>query len=146
MTERPESEEDALETTAQRSALMKRVRREDTEPELAVRKLLWSTGARYRINVGDLPGSPDVANKTRSKAIFVHGCFWHFHQDCPRGSLPDRNRDYWREKFEKNRERDRRKTKELEDRGFDVLVVWECELDDPESLRRRLHDFWYDDA
>lgn len=146
MTERPESEEDALETTPQRSALMKRVRREDTEPELAVRKLLWSTGARYRINVGDLPGSPDVANETRSKAIFVHGCFWHFHQDCPRGSLPDRNRDYWREKFEKNRERDRRKTKELEDRGFDVLVVWECELDNPESLRRRLHDFWYDDA
>lgn len=138
--------EGSLETTAQRSALMKRVRRKDTEPELAVRTLLWSTGARYRVNVDGLPGTPDIVNKSRKKALFVHGCFWHFHQDCPRGTLPDRNRDYWRVKFEKNKERDRRKTKDLEDRGFDVLVVWECELDQPETLRQRLQSFWYDDA
>lgn len=125
---------------------MKRVRREDTEPELAVRTLLWSTGARYRVNVDDLPGTPDIANKARSKAIFVHGCFWHFHDECPRGRLPERNREFWRKKFERNRERDRRKAKQLEDRGFDVLVVWECDLEPPESLRRELHAFWYDDA
>lgn len=146
MSEPDDRAEGSVETTAQRSALMKRVGREDTEPELAVRRLLWSTGARYRVNVGDLPGTPDIANKSRSKAIFVHGCFWHFHRDCPRGTLPERNRDFWKEKFDRNKERDRRKTRALEDQGFDVLVVWECDLDEPAVLRHRLRAFWYDDA
>lgn len=123
---------------------MSRVRREDTEPEQAVRRLLWDAGGRYRLNVSGLPGSPDIANKSRAKAIFVHGCFWHFHQACDRGTIPDRNRSYWKSKFRKNRERDRRKVEQLREAGFDVLVVWECELDDPRKLRRRLADFWFD--
>lgn len=133
-----------FDTTAERSALMKRVRSEGTEPELAVRKLLYSAGGRYRVNVEDLPGSPDIANKSRSKAIYVHGCFWHFHRGCNRASIPERNSEYWRQKFERNRERDRRKREELTDKGFDVLVVWECELESPRSLLDRLRTFWFD--
>lgn len=134
-----------LETTEQRSALMRRIRRQGTDPERAVSRILWSLGARYRLNVEDLPGRPDIANKSRSKVIFVHGCFWHFHEDCPRGALPRRNREFWREKFQRNKERDARKKASLEDRGFDVAIVWECELDDPEVLRDRLASFWFEE-
>lgn len=134
-----------VDTTPERSALMKKVRRENTEPEQAVRSLLWHAGARYRLNVGDLPGSPDVANKSRGKAVFVHGCFWHHHEDCGSGTIPDRNRSYWEQKFRKNKERDRRKVRDLEERGFDVLVVWECELEEPERLEERLEAFWFED-
>lgn len=125
---------------------MKSVRREDTEPEEAVRKLLWHGGGRYRANVSDLPGSPDIANKSREKAIFVHGCFWHCHRECDRGTIPDRNSAYWEEKFRKNRERDEQKIQSLTESGFDVLVVWECELDDPEQLDVRLERFWFNDS
>lgn len=135
-----------FDTTPERSALMKRVRREGTEPELAVRKLLHSAGGRYRLNVEDLPGSPDIANKSRAKAIFVHGCFWHFHEGCDRASIPDRNSGYWRQKFKGNRERDQRKREALNAEGFDVLVVWECELEDPWSLRDRLRSFWFNES
>lgn len=133
-----------IETTRERSELMKSIRREDTGPEQAVRKLLWRVGGRYRVNVSDLPGSPDIANKSRKKAIFVHGCFWHFHRDCDRGTIPERNRTYWKRKFRKNRERDEQKVKTLAERGFDVLVVWECELNQADKLKVRLEQFWYD--
>lgn len=122
---------------------MKKVRQADTGPEQAVRSLLWDFGARYRVNVSDLPGSPDIANKSRHKAVFVHGCFWHFHEDCPRGIIPQRNRNFWEEKLHRNKERDRRKENALRAAGFDVLVVWECELDDPTELRDRLETFWF---
>lgn len=135
-----------LETTQERSELMQKVRRENTEPEQTVRSLLWSTGARYRTQVTDLPGTPDVANKSRRKAIFVHGCFWHAHEGCEQSSVPKRNREFWVDKFRRNRERDRRKRRNLENRGFEVLVVWECELDQPEQLRSRLNEFWFDES
>jgi len=131
-----------LEPTARRSALMKRVRQRDTEPEWAVRRSLWSIGARYRVNVRGLPGSPDVANRARRKAIFVHGCFWHFHEGCDRGRLPKRNRAFWKKKLEGNRARDASKVEQLGALGFDVLTLWECELAD-EALLSRLHDFWF---
>lgn len=124
---------------------MKKIRRENTDPEQAVRKLLWNTGARYRLNVSDLPGSPDVANKSRGKAVFVHGCFWHHHRDCDKATVPERNRSYWADKFRENKERDARKVASLRDEGFDVLVVWECELDEPRKVRRRLDEFWFDE-
>lgn len=132
-----------FETTPERSELMKQVRREGTEPEQAVRSLLTELGARYRLNVSSLPGSPDIANKSRGKAIFVHGCFWH-HHSCNRGTIPDRNHEYWEEKFEKNQQRDDRKTETLREAGFDVLVVWECELEEPEEVLDRLSAFWFD--
>lgn len=123
---------------------MKRVRREGTEPELRVRRLLWDTGARYRVNVSDLPGSPDIANKSRGKAIFVHGCFWHHHMECARGRIPSRNETFWSEKLKRNKRRDAAKRAALEEHGFEVLVVWECELDDPVGLQQRLRDFWFE--
>ena len=113
-----------IQTTAARSALMKRIRRERTNPEETVCRVLWSLGARYRRNVRDLPGTPDIANKSRRKAIFVHGCFWHAHEDCVRGQLPKRNRAFWSRKFDRNRRRDMRTQKVLKAQGFEILVVW----------------------
>lgn len=138
--------DEELETTRRRSELMKRVRREGTEPELKVRQLLWHTGARFRVNVSDLPGTPDIANKSKGKAIFVHGCFWHHHRQCPRGTIPNRNEDYWKRKFRRNKERDLRKKEALNEAGFDVLIVWECDLKDPAGLQTRMRGFWFDDA
>ena len=135
-----------MKTTPQRSALMRRVRREDTRPEQAVRQILWDLGGRYRKNVPGLPGRPDIANKDRKLAIFVHGCFWHFHEQCERGRIPVRNREFWQEKFAANRSRDLRKKQQLEELGFRVLVVWECELQDRSSLAGRLRSFWFTEA
>ena len=132
-----------LRTTQARSALMKRVRRERTTPEQQVCRLLWSLGARYRRNVSDLPGTPDVANKSRAKAVFVHGCFWHFHEGCRRGRIPRRNRSFWATKLHENRRRDIRKLRSLRALGYDVLVVWECEIAHPEDLLQRLRSFWF---
>ena len=133
-----------LPTTPERSALMSRVRQKGTSAELAVRKTLHGLGARYRTNVRYLPGSPDIANKSKRKALFVHGCFWHYHKGCPRGTVPKRNSAYWEEKLERNRERDRQKTEALSGLGYDILVVWECDLAHPERLERRLHRFWFE--
>ena len=113
-----------------------------TAPELAVRRILTSLGAHYRVNVRGLPGRPDIANKSRRKAVFVHGCFWHFHEDCARGRLPSRNRSFWESKLRRNRERDAEKVQALVGEGFDVLVVWECELADPQILCGKLERFW----
>jgi len=123
---------------------MGRVRHEGTEAELRVRRILHGLGARYRVNVHSLPGSPDIANKTRRKAIFVHGCFWHHHVGCPKAGLPKVNREFWRKKFADNRARDERKEEALRSRGIDTLVVWECELNNEEALSKRLRRFWFD--
>jgi len=89
-----------------RSAVMRRVKGRDTAPELRVRRLLWSLGARYRLARADLPGKPDIVLPGRRLAIFVHGCFWHGH-DCARGGrVPKANRDYWVGKIARNRTRD----------------------------------------
>lgn len=109
--------------------------------------LLWELGVRYRLNHPSLPGRPDFANRSRGWAVFVHGCFWHGHRDCRKtkggkaGRVPKTNRAYWSEKIEANRERDRRKSRELADLGLRVLEVWECELRDPASLRAKLEEF-----
>lgn len=129
----------------QRSALMKRVRQKDTAPEMTVRKVLTDMGARFRTNVKDLPGSPDIANKSRKKAIFVHGCFWHGHQNCSKHTLPKNNQDFWKEKFKANIERDNRKIQGLKALGFDVIVVWQCDLRDHSALETSLRRFWFSD-
>ena len=117
---------------------MKRQRRRNTRPEILVRRLLHRLGHRFRIGNRDLPGSPDLANRTRRWALFVHGCYWHQHPGCPRATVPRRNREWWLGKFEDNRRRDRRKEEQLRDAGFRVLVVWECETRDLEGLGARL--------
>ena len=121
---------------------MKRVRQKGTRPETIVRRLLTAIGARYRLNARGLPGRPDVSNQARRKAVFVHGCFWHHHGTCGRGRIPGTNREYWTDKLRANVERDHRKMRELCELGFDVLVLWECELSNEAAVRERLQAFW----
>src|SRR5580658_2354566 len=120
-----------------RSAVMRRVKGRDTAPELRVRRLLWSLGARYRLGRADLPGKPDIVLAGRRLAIFVHGCFWHGH-DCARGArVPKANRDYWVGKVGRNRVRDGAARFALEAAGWRVEVIWECELKDLPALKVR---------
>jgi DNA mismatch endonuclease, patch repair protein len=122
---------------------MKRVRQKGTNLEQLVRQALTASGAHYRLNVQGLPGRPDIANKRRKKAIFVHGCFWHHHTGCRRGRIPAQNREFWAEKLRKNVERDQLKARALDELGFEVLILWECEMRDVQALGHRLRDFWF---
>ena len=120
-----------------RSAVMRRVKSSATKPELAVRRLIWSLGGRYRLNRADLPGKPDIVLAGRRLAIFVHGCFWHGH-DCARGArVPKANRGYWVGKVARNRARDAATRAALAALGWRVETVWECELKDQTALRGR---------
>lgn len=115
---------------------MARVKSKDTKPELAVRRLLWSMGYRYRLHARDLPGRPDLVFRGRKKVIFVHGCFWHRHPDpgCKLARLPKSRRDFWESKLQANLERDQRHVAQLRADGWDVLVLWECQLGDLDRL------------
>lgn len=118
----------------QRSFAMGRVKQKDTRPEIVVRRLLHAEGFRFRLHRKDLPGTPDIVLPKYKSAIFVHGCFWHGH-DCKRGRLPETRTEFWREKQQRNQDRDRRVARELTESGFRVLTVWECETKDTEALR-----------
>lgn len=120
------------------SARMGLVRQRGTRPELLVRSALSALGHRFRLNNRDLPGSPDIANRCRRWAVFVHGCFWHRH-GCKATTTPGRNREFWEAKFQRNAARDRRSLEALQARGYTVVVIWECETKrDPERVRDRL--------
>ena len=127
-------------TPERRSALMKSVQTKDTGPERRVRSLLHRLGYRFRLHRRDLPGTPDIVLAGRNAVIFVHGCFWHAH-GCRIGQAPVSKLEYWGPKLGKNRERDRRKVRELRRLGWRVLTVWQCELSNPEQLTRRLTRF-----
>ena len=133
--------ETEAEPSAERRALMARVRRQDTEPELAVRQVLYKLGYRYRLHRSDLPGTPDICFPGRKKAIFVHGCFWHRHPGCRRASTPKTRTSFWSEKFAQNVARDRRKVTELRRLGWEALVVWECQTEDQSDVSVLLADF-----
>ena len=127
-----------LTTTGAVSVRMGKVRQHATAPELAVRRIVYARGLRYTLNNRDLPGSPDLANRSRRFAIFVHGCFWHRHAGCVRASIPKRNRSFWCEKFAYNVRRDRRATAALRKLGYCVVVIWECQATDRSVLAREL--------
>lgn len=112
---------------AVRSKNMSHIRSTETKPEVAVRKYLFSHGFRYRKNVRKMPGCPDIVLPKYRTVIFVNGCFWHKH-DCPRFVWPSSNVEYWRKKIERNVERDTMNYRHLENAGWNVLVVWECQL------------------
>jgi len=114
-------------TPEERSYNMSRIRSTNTRPEEIVRKYLFSEGFRYRKNVSVLPGKPDIVLKKYKTVIFVNGCFWHKH-NCSRFKWPTSNVEYWRQKILKNVERDRDNQSKLEKDGWNVIVVWECEL------------------
>lgn len=122
-----------------RSYAMRQVRSRDTTPELRVREILCSLGQRgYRMHRRDLPGAPDIVWMSRRRALFVHGCFWHGHR-CKRGRrMPATNQPYWSAKILRNRARDVRARATLRRFGWQVLVVWECELRNPARLAAKL--------
>jgi DNA mismatch endonuclease (patch repair protein) len=123
-----------------RSEIMRRVRRKDTPQELEVRRMLYGMGYRYRINVKGLPGTPDIAIRSRRKAIFVHGCFWHRH-NCYLATTPKTSVEFWQTKFEQNVERDKRNERMLKTLGWTVMTVWQCQLEKPDLLKKRLKRF-----
>ena len=120
------------------SRRLARMPQRDTSPELAVRRHLTKAGIRYRTRNRDLPGSPDLANRRGRWALFVHGCFWHRHPDCPRATTPTRNQRFWLDKFAANTRRDERVLSELRSQGFLTAVVWECETVTAERLAQTL--------
>ena len=130
-------------TPEQRSERMSRVRRADTKPEMIVRRLVHGMGFRYRLHDGKLPGQPDLAFKSRRKVIFVHGCFWHLHR-CKRYRMPKTRLDFWEPKLTGNVERDRRARTLLKKAGWNILVLWECELGKTDALRTKIRTFLED--
>ncbi|MER0238941.1 DNA mismatch endonuclease Vsr [Fulvimarina sp. MAC8] len=123
-----------------RSELMRRVRRKDTTPELAVRRALTALGVRYRLQAKDLSGRPDIVNRKRKLAIFVHGCFWHRHPGCRLASTPKTRTEFWEAKFARNVERDRKAIENLKADGWKVIVVWECETRNQDGLEKLLNE------
>lgn len=128
-------------SSAARSRNMARVRQKDTAPEFLVRRALRRLGYGYRLHSKELPGKPDLVFRSRRKVIFVHGCFWHSHQGCKRATKPQSNQAFWEAKLKRNVERDRTNIAALEQGGWQVLTLWQCELTDGEALNRRLIGF-----
>lgn len=120
---------------------MSRVSGKNTKPELVVRTLLHNMGYRFRLHRNDLPGKPDITLPKHKRIILVHGCFWHGHQDCPRAKRPSTNVDFWREKLDKNIERDKANINKLKQLGWDILTVWTCEVKETEKLTNKILSF-----
>jgi DNA mismatch endonuclease, patch repair protein len=126
---------------AARSHNMRAIKSRNTQPELAVRRLVFGLGLRFRIHRRDLPGSPDLVLPRHKCVIFVHGCFWHRHL-CKAGqACPATNRVFWDRKFDQNKLRDRKVKSALSAAGWRVLTVWECQTRKPEELRQRIQSF-----
>lgn len=123
----------------ERSHNMSRIRNKNTIPELLLRSFLHRMGFRFRLHRKDLPGKPDIVLPKYKTVIFVHGCFWHRHSGCKRATTPSTNTEYWEEKFRKNVERDEKNRVELEALGWQVMVVWECEIKNAETREKTLN-------
>ena len=124
----------------QRRRIMQAVGTKNTGPEMKVRRILHALGLRFRLHRKDLPGKPDIVLPRHRKVIFVHGCFWHAH-GCAKGQPPKSPPDYWLPKLARNVERDRTKKEQLESLGWQVLVLWQCEIKESEQLAARLQAF-----
>jgi DNA mismatch endonuclease, patch repair protein len=126
---------------AKRSLIMSAVHSKDTKPEMAVRKIVYALGYRYRLHDKGLPGKPDLVFTSLHKAIFVHGCLWHRHSRCRYATTPKTHTSFWETKFNSNVARDRRSRHEMKQMGWSVLTVWQCELKNAEKLTERLNEF-----
>lgn len=126
-----------------RSRNMAAIRSKGMKPERVVRSLVHGMGYRYRLHRKGLPGKPDLVFGPKRKVIFVHGCFWHQHDDpaCKIARQPKSNLGYWNEKLSRNVNRDQRNQADLEGQGWSVLVIWECETKDVEALKAKLKRF-----
>lgn len=116
-----------------RSYNMSRIRGKDTKPEIIVRKFLHANGFRYRLHVNNLPGKPDIVLSKYNTVIFVHGCFWHAHEGCKYFKIPQTKTEWWKEKLFGNKKRDEMHIGQLKNMGWNVIVVWECELKSKEK-------------
>jgi DNA mismatch endonuclease (patch repair protein) len=124
-----------------RSEIMRRVKSTDTKPEIVVRKMIHAMGFRFRLHRKDFPGTPDIVLPRHKKVILVHGCFWHGH-DCPAGrKTPKSNIKYWNQKLQRNSLRDVENLAKLKALGWDVLILWECDIRRPEKVWRQLERF-----
>ena len=121
-----------------RSELMANIRGSDTAPECAVRRIAHRMGLRFRLRRKNLPGRPDLVFPKHRLAVFVHGCFWHQHDGCRYAHIPKSRTEYWKAKFARNIERDKENEEALRSLGWNVLVVWECEVGDEEGVGERL--------
>jgi DNA mismatch endonuclease (patch repair protein) len=128
-------------STARRSANMSRIRSKDTKPELLIRRMLHGLGYRYSLHRRDLPGVPDLVFPSRKKVILVHGCFWHQHKGCSDGRPPKSRKEYWLPKLLRNVERDGRNISKLRRNKWSVILLWECEIANVDSIRKRLVHF-----
>jgi DNA mismatch endonuclease, patch repair protein len=125
----------------ERSALMRRIKSKDTVPEVLVRKLIFSMGYRYRLHTGKLQGNPDIVFQSLHKIIFINGCFWHQHKGCKGSHIPKSNIDYWQPKLGKTVKRDLANRRKLIKDGWDVLVIWECEINNIAKLKKMITMF-----
>ena len=112
----------------QRSRNMSAIKSKNTKPEIAVRKLLHSMGYRFRLHRKDLPGSPDIVLPKYKTVIFVHGCFWHRHENCKYASTPKTRKEFWNKKFNDNILRDKKNLEILSSLGWKIIIIWECEI------------------
>jgi len=128
-------------SSSRRSEIMSRIRSSDTHPEMQVRRLLHRLGYRYALHRRDLPGVPDLVFPSRRKIVLVQGCFWHQHKGCSDGRIPKSRVRYWEPKLQRNVERDRRNISKLRRDGWSVMLVWECDTANADSLRKRLVRF-----
>ena len=130
-------------TPQERSENMRRIASKNTKPEMFVRSLVHGMGFRYRLHGAKLPGNPDLVFKSRKKAIFVHGCFWHKHegQSCKIWRVPKSRVEYWLDKLNRNKVRDSDNERKLREMGWDILVIWECQLKEKDNLILAIQSF-----
>lgn len=112
-----------------RSEVMSKIRGKNTKPEMILRSELFKLGFRFRVHQKDLPGKPDIVLPKYKTAIFVHGCFWHYHKDCREGRIPTSNSKFWTEKLQRNISKDEANIKALRKAKWKVIVVWECDIE-----------------
>ena len=123
----------------QRSRNMSAIKSKNTKPEITVRKLLHSMGYRFRLHRKDLPGSPDIVLPKYKTVIFVHGCFWHRHENCKYATTPKTRKEFWEKKFRENINRDNLNQANLSLKGWKIIIIWECQLKgDKKKLMRDL--------
>lgn len=120
---------------------MARIRSKNSRPELAVRKIVFALGYRYRLHAKELPGCPDLVFRPRRKVIFVHGCFWHRHGNCTIARMPKSRLEFWEPKLEGNRKRDEKNKRALAREGWKVLTIWECQLRNAARVERLIRRF-----
>lgn len=116
-------------TNPQRRKCMSNIHSKNTAPEVLLRNSLWHHGFRYRVNDKRLPGKPDIVLPKYRTVVFAHGCFWHGHLGCKKYVIPKSNTDYWIKKVSRNKQRDEEVWRQLEAKGWSVIIVWECEME-----------------